>query len=100
VVVPLGSRVVTGIVVDDHARADVAADLKPIRQVLDAEAFVPPEVVGLAQWVAEYYAAGPGETITAMVPPTARGARADAHKTQRVAAVTASGLAALQAATA
>src|SRR5262245_3917810 len=95
VVVPLASRAVTGIVV---ARGDAAggvaeADVKPIRQVLDDQPFVPADVVALAQWTAEYYAAGPGETITAVLPPKARGARADAHKTRRVASITAAGLA-------
>src|SRR5207237_661084 len=91
-----GSRVVTGLVVDHGARADVdAANLKAIRQVLDAEALVPPDVVELARWTAEYYAAGPGDTITAVLPPKARGARADAHKTRRVASLTVWGLDAL-----
>ena len=68
-------------------------DIKPIRQVLDAEAFLPADVVALARWTAEYYAAGPGDTITAVLPPKTRGDRADAHKTVRVAAITAAGLA-------
>ena len=82
VVVPLGSRVLTGIVVDDHPDPDAGAlaDIKPIREVLDADAFVPEDVVALATWTAEYYAAGPGEAITAVLPPKARGSRADAHK--------------------
>ena len=71
------------------------ADVKAIKQVLDAHAFVPAEVIELARWTAEYYAAGPGETITAVLPPKARGGRADAHKTMRVAAITVAGLEAL-----
>ena len=94
VVVPLGSRTVTGIVVArDVTLASVAeSEIKSIRQVLDDDAFLPAEVVALARWTAEYYAAGPGETITAVLPPKTRGARADAHKTMRVAAITAAGL--------
>ena len=93
VVVPLGTRIVTGIVMDDASASTIdAAAVKPIKEVLDAEAFVPPEVVELARWTAEYYAAGPGDTITSVLPPKARGARADAHKTMRVASITASGL--------
>jgi primosomal protein N' (replication factor Y) (superfamily II helicase) len=93
VVVPLGSRIVTGIVMDDASASTIEdAAVKPIKEVLDAEAFVPPEVVELARWTAEYYAAGPGDTITSVLPPKARGARADAHKTMRVASITASGL--------
>ncbi len=86
VVVPLGARTVTGIVVETEApAADVKeTELKPVRQVLDAEAFVPPRIIELAKWTAEYYAAGIGDTLTAVLPPKARGARADAHKTRQV----------------
>ncbi len=95
VVVPIGSRTVTGIVVEvtEHSggAVDVAA-IKPVRRLLDAAPFVPSEVVGLARWTAEYYAAGAGETITAVLPPKTRGERADAHKKQRVAMATAAGL--------
>jgi primosomal protein N' (replication factor Y) len=98
VVVPLGSRIVTGVVMDDAAETAIAeADVKPIRQVLDAEAFVPGEIVELARWTADYYAAGPGDTITAVLPPKARGGRADAHKTVRMAAITVAGHEALAA---
>jgi primosomal protein N' (replication factor Y) len=93
VVVPLGNRIVTGIVMDDAPSTSIADDVvKPVKEVLDADAFVPPDVVALAQWTAEYYAAGPGDTITAVLPPMARGGRQDAHKTIRVAAITAEGL--------
>jgi primosomal protein N' (replication factor Y) len=99
VVVPIGSRTVTGIVVDGSngtrggrtGREIAGTDIRPIRQVLDAEPFVPPDIVALARWTAEYYAAGAGETITAVLPPKARGERADAHKTKRVAAITLAG---------
>ena len=104
VVVPLGSRIVTGVVMDDapavngtHVSDVPIKTLKPIRQVLDAYAFVPADVIALARWTAEYYAAGPGDTITAVLPPKARGGRADAHKTMRVAAITVAGLEALAA---
>jgi primosomal protein N' (replication factor Y) len=99
VVVPLGSRVVTGIVIEANTSTDGAsgAEIKSLRQVLDAEAFVPPGVIALARWTAEYYAAGVGDTIPALLPPMARGARVDAHKTTRVAAITAAGLEAISA---
>jgi len=78
----------------DDASASTVEDsaVKPVKEVLDAEAFVPVEVVELARWTAEYYAAGPGDTITAVLPPMARGGRSDAHKTIRVASITAAGL--------
>jgi primosomal protein N' (replication factor Y) (superfamily II helicase) len=100
VLVPLGSRVVTGIVIERVSRPPSPQfEVKPLRQVLDEEAFVPAEVVALARWTAEYYAAGVGDTIPALLPPMARGARIDAHKTQRVAAITAAGMEALSVAT-
>src|SRR5439155_4235676 len=105
VVVPLGTRVVTGIVVETNvtpgARRRTASDkrritnVKPLREVLDADAFVPPDVVALARWTADYYVAGVGDTIPSLLPPMARGGRADGHKTSRVAAITAAGLEAL-----
>src|SRR5215831_7629590 len=96
VVVPLGARVVTGLVVDTHVR-DEPRGVKPIEQLLDRESFVPPAVIALAKWTAEYYACGVGDAIPALLPPMARGGRADAHKTRRVAAITASGLEAMTA---
>jgi primosomal protein N' (replication factor Y) len=95
VVVPLGTRTLTGIVVDVGCEPDAGVDpaaIKPIRQILDRDPFIPADVVALAQWTAEYYAAGPGETITAVLPPKTRGERADAHKTMRVATLTAAGM--------
>ena len=98
VVVPLGPRVVTGIVVEREAESGTSNSIKPLRQILDDSSFVPPEVVALARWTAEYYAAGVGDTIPALLPPMARGGRADAHKTTRVAAITVLGQSALDAA--
>ena len=70
VVVPLGSRLVTGIVVEadcwretTSGRCDrrCSADaIKTIHRVLDEDAFIPADVVALARWTAEYYAAGVG----------------------------------------
>lgn len=89
VVVPLGKRVVTGIVVDPNAALNVeetALDkIKPIADVLDDEPFLPGPVVDLALWVAEYYACGAGDALAAAVPST------QAHKTIRIATLTAQG---------
>jgi primosomal protein N' (replication factor Y) len=96
VVVPVGGRSLTGIVVETDVGKDAALDgkeLKSVRDVLDAEPFVPQEVVALAQWTAEYYAGGAGAAITAVLPPKARGARADSHKTIRIVSISAAGLA-------
>ena len=119
VVVPLGSRIVTGIVVENRRidatvrrsavgvpGSDVQGSqvsgsaergFKPLRTVLDTEPFVPSEVVDLAKWTAEYYAAGVGDTIPMLLPPMARGGRSDGHKTVRIASITPAGLDALNA---
>src|SRR4029079_15942292 len=75
--------------------SDAALDgkqLKALREVLDAEPFVPEDVVALARWTAEDYPGGAGAAITAVLPPKARGLRADGHKTIRLVSVTAAGL--------
>jgi primosomal protein N' (replication factor Y) len=94
VVVPLGARSVTGIVVDvsQASNAPDGKDVRPLKTVLDVEAFIPPDVVELARWTAEYYAAGPGEAITAVLPPKTRGERVDSHRTARVVSLTAAGM--------
>ncbi len=108
VLVPVGKRVLTGVVVsteatrlptrdsrlDETATAQTAAhtesgttkhdqsasreprtanrdNIKPIIDILDPTPFLPPDVVTLAMWVAEYYACGPGEAIAAAMPPRA-----------------------------
>jgi primosomal protein N' (replication factor Y) len=94
--VPIGSRMVTGVVVEhDVPAADI--ELKPIAEALDREPFLPPAVVDLCRWVAEYYVAGIGDTLTVAMPPGAKGkgARASSFRTRRVASITAHGLAAM-----
>jgi primosomal protein N' (replication factor Y) (superfamily II helicase) len=108
VLVPLGSRVLTGVVVGgDVEAADQPADLKAVIDVLDREAFLPEDVVRLCEWVADYYACGVGEALTTALPPRSRFASntheqiaepgegrklADrAYRTVRVAALTAQG---------
>ena len=118
--VPLGSRTVTGIVVEgfrlkaeatlpaeagsyeegrDEAEATpsfVASgfngkDLKDIVEILDDEPFLPPTVVELCRWVADYYMAGIGDAMAAALPPGAQ-RRASGFKTQRIVTATAHGL--------
>jgi primosomal protein N' (replication factor Y) len=96
VVVPIGPRTLTGVVLGEAAAADVAYTIKPIKQVLDDHAFVPPDVVKLTEWVSEYYLAGPGATLAAALPPHGLTARIDRFKTVRVAALTAAGIDAVE----
>jgi primosomal protein N' (replication factor Y) len=89
VLVPLGKREVTGIVVDPSATlnpGETTADkIKDVVEVLDGDQFLPPAVVDLALWVAEYYACGAGDALAAAVPSTQQ------HKTIRIATLTAQG---------
>jgi primosomal protein N' (replication factor Y) len=92
VVVPMGPRTMTGVVLGEATAADTAYTIKPIKQVVDDYAFVPPDVVELTKWVSEYYLAGPGAALAAALPPHGLAARTDRFKTMRVAALTAAGL--------
>ena len=79
VLVPLGNRTVTGCVLEapvagapglesDHD-SDHESDIKAIEDVLDREVFLPDEVIDLALWVAEYYAAGQAKRSRRPCPP-------------------------------
>jgi len=90
VTVPLGTRAVTGCVVDPHAPSADGTVVRDVHAVLDAEPFLPPLVVDLAIWVAEYYAAGPGDALAVAMPPAARKGAA-AFRTVQVAHLSAEG---------
>jgi primosomal protein N' (replication factor Y) (superfamily II helicase) len=97
VLVPLGSRVLTGCVVDrGDAEEPPASTIKPVIEVLDTEPYLPEDVVRLATWVADYYACGIGSALAAAMPPMAgggpSGGRGKGFRTIRVAALTAQGL--------
>jgi primosomal protein N' (replication factor Y) len=101
--VPVGTRTVIGCVVahdpDGGSAPEAAATLKDIVEAVDDESFVPPSVVELCRWVADYYVAGIGDALAAAMPPGA-GRRAAGFRTRRVAAITAQGLSAPSAAAA
>jgi primosomal protein N' (replication factor Y) len=90
--VPIGSRVVTGCLVAQGADAPDPDTVKDIVEVVDSEPFLPPGVLRLCEWVAEYYLAGIGDAIAVAMPPGAR-TRATSFKTRQVATITAHGLA-------
>ena len=91
--VPLGSRTVTGIVVDADAPDEGRANIRPVHQVVDDESFLPPVVVDLCRWVSDYYMAGIGDTLGAALPPGAQ-KKSSGFKTRRVVHATAHGLSA------
>lgn len=67
VVVPLGSRKMTGYVIsiqDESPRSD----LKPIYDLLDESPALQPDLLALAAWISNYYICPIGEVIKAMLP--------------------------------
>ena len=88
---PVGSRTLTGCVVTLEADAPAPDAIKDVVEVIDREPFLPPRIVDLCAWVAEYYLAGIGDAIAVALPPGAR-ARASSFRTRRVATITAHGL--------
>ena len=92
VVVPLGTRKLTGIVIGEAPPPPDDITLRDVHTVLDEEPFVPADVVTLTDWVAGYYLAGPGAALASALPPHALTGRVDAFKTIRVAALTPAGL--------
>jgi primosomal protein N' (replication factor Y) len=85
---------VTGCVVAHDAAVDATTKMREVAEVLDCEPFLPPSIVDLCRWVADYYLAGMGDAIAAAMPPTSR--RRSGYKTQRIAAATSHGLSALE----
>ena len=74
VLVPLGKRVMTGVVTPDTEaglKSCATGEVRDIIDVLDDAAFLPSDVIALVQWVAEYYACGVGEALAAAMPPRA-----------------------------
>jgi primosomal protein N' (replication factor Y) len=71
VVVPLGSRLVTGIVTGPAPLPADTSTIRPVTDILDGEAFLPDDVLDLALWVGEYYACGVGDAVAAAMPPRA-----------------------------
>ncbi|HUF23537.1 MAG TPA: primosomal protein N' [Vicinamibacterales bacterium] len=70
VLVPVGTRTVTGWVVPPEPNGEQGTgNLKELLEVLDPEPLLPREIVDLALWTADYYLAGPGEALAAAMPP-------------------------------
>jgi primosomal protein N' (replication factor Y) len=96
--VPVGPRVLTGCVISrSEDEPPPGVSVKPLREIVDEAPFLPAPVVELCAWVADYYLAGIGDAIGVALPPGARD-RSSGYKTRRVFALTAHGLAAIDAA--
>lgn len=66
--VGVGSRMVVGVILELHRRAPALAVVKDIARLLDQRPVLPPELIELARFVADYYLAPIGEAVRAMLP--------------------------------
>jgi primosomal protein N' (replication factor Y) (superfamily II helicase) len=70
VLVPFGRKSMPAYVVRWPASAPPdGVKIRPVTEVLDATPLIPPDLVELALWVADYYFTTPGEVIRALLPP-------------------------------
>ena len=88
--VPVGTRTMTGCVVQHDALIGEGTDVRDIAEALDCEPLLPAPIVELCRWVADYYVAGIGDALAVAMPPGAR-ARASAFKKRRVAMLSVAG---------
>ena len=90
--VPLGPRRLTGIVAAVDAPApEASVRLREVTSVRDEAAFVPPSLIALTAWVADYYVAGPGDVLATALPPRVLTGDASTFKRRRVVTLTALG---------
>lgn len=74
--VPFGRREMIGIYVGTVAHADVElSKVKTIHEVLDQQAILPPDILGLLKWAANYYHFPIGEVVSAALPTLLRQGR-------------------------
>ena len=76
VLVPLGTRKVTGVVLESVATHPPGVKPREILRVLDPEPVLSPELLTLGLWIADYYLAPVGEVFRAMLPLRAESRRA------------------------
>lgn len=68
VIIPFGSRKVTGVVVDFPPSCQIHK-LREIEDILLSYPLLTPQLLKLTQWVSEYYLCSWGEVIRAALPP-------------------------------
>ena len=88
--VPVGARTLTGCVVRHDALVEDGTVVKDIAEAVDREPLLPPSIVELCRWVADYYVAGIGDALAVAMPPGARG-KASAFRKRRIAMLSALG---------
>src|SRR5215471_5057452 len=67
VLVPFGTRTMTGVVLRTHADVPAGTAREALR-LLDAQPALPDHLLKLGRWISEYYCCPLGETLRAMTP--------------------------------
>ncbi|MCP5357056.1 MAG: primosomal protein N' [Pseudomonadales bacterium] len=71
--VPFGSRTLIGVLLSLEAESTVTVEkLRPALEVLDAEPLLPPSLLELYLWSAQYYQHPPGDVFHTMLPALLR----------------------------
>ena len=70
VLVPFGSRKLTGIVLKLHDEAPAGGAVKDVLRLRDEEPVLAPDLISLGVWISQYYCAPLGEVLRAMTPLT------------------------------
>lgn len=71
--VPFGSQTLVGVLVEVAETASFPLEkLRPINAVLDPIPLLPPDILALCRWAAEYYQHPPGEVFHAALPTQLR----------------------------
>ncbi len=90
--VPFGSRTLVAVLVSTQAQASVErARLRHATAILDQDPLLPPALMELYLWAAQYYQHPPGEVFSTMLPALLRQGRAAAHPGRKVWRLSAQG---------
>jgi primosomal protein N' (replication factor Y) len=66
--VRVGKRRLTGVVVKVHTDRPEGIEIRPVEEIVDVEPVLPPDLLDLAHFTAQYYMAPLGEVVRTMLP--------------------------------
>ncbi len=66
--IPFGRRRLTGIVLEEEVEGQAMAGLRPVEAVVDADPLLPPRLLELIRFAADYYLVPIGEMFRAVLP--------------------------------
>src|SRR5204862_5964944 len=69
VLVQFRNREVEGFIVGLHRKAPDGLKILPVKETLDRDALLVPDVFELCKWISEYYMAPLGEVLKSALPP-------------------------------